>query len=154
MKNVAQDEALSQEAVRVWQEARESAVNGDAPKALSIVRSADSRLRARLSWRLFELHQLGLMNQHEETLGLAENLIADLLLKPVLDPNERYFLTFAQWYGQVAYRNLRPGTHWPTTLDFDTSTVNLSEISLRWKIAFPMPIHTGWEADKAARRVE
>jgi len=141
----------ARDASDVWRLARTAAGAGDCQHALDIIRQSPSDLRVRDEWRLFEVHQLGLMDRHIETLDVAEPLIASLLLRAQLDATERYFLAFAQWYAQVAFRSLYPRSPWPTIFDLDMNSIKLSEVHMRWKRAFPLKLHPDWEADFAER---
>lgn len=118
-------------------------VGGRYREALDTAESADDRVRTLAYWQLFEIQQLGLLQEHGATLERANKLIAELLKKASPSTDERYFLAFAQWYGQVAHRNISESTLIPETLKFDL-TFPLANVHSRWRRLFPMSIHPEW----------
>lgn len=133
----------------LWHRMYRLSVNGRYEDALWVARSAEDVARSRPYWQLFEIQQLGLLNNHVGALEQAKALIDDLSSRPNLSTDEKYFLTFARWYGQVAFRRLYSSETVPSSLEFDLGSFSLTDVSPRWKRAFPMTIHSEWEKDRS-----
>lgn len=137
-----------------WIKATRLSSDGHFSEALEVVRYSDQRSRQKLHWRLFEIHQLGLLKNYVGALENAKALIADLLAKPTLTSDEKYFLAFAQWYGQIAFLRLHASQPVPKDLEFDLESFSLSDVSRRWKRTFPMSIHPNWLDDEEGKKTE
>lgn len=127
-----------------WDHAYQLSVHGKHKQALEVVRFSDEVLRRKLHWRLFEIQQLGLQNEHVGTLAQATSFIDELSAKQGLTPDQQYFLAFAQWYGRVAFRRLYSSESIPEKLEYDWRLFLLADISPKWMRIFPMSIHPEW----------
>jgi hypothetical protein len=136
----------------VWVKAKQLSSSGRYAEALELVRYGDETSRRKLHWRLFEIHQLGLLKNYVGALEQAKAFIADLSAKPNLSADERYFLAFAQWYGQIAFLRLHASQSVPPELEFDLRSFALGDVDPRWKRAFPMLIHPEWDDSKPAAK--
>ncbi|MGE3251371.1 MAG: hypothetical protein AB7J28_09825 [Hyphomonadaceae bacterium] len=127
-----------------WDRAKVLSRAGRYQEALEVARYGDEQFRQRAHWKLFVVHQLGLMKNNVRTLAEALALIQDLRGNHTMSGRNQYFLAFAQWYGRVAFRRLYPGEPLPKELDSDPASVDLSVVPKRWMRVFPMPIHPHW----------
>ncbi|MFP3944975.1 MAG: hypothetical protein ACLFWF_13845 [Alphaproteobacteria bacterium] len=114
-------------------------------RTLRIARGIEEAERKRSHWRLFEMHQYGLLKDHANTLSIAETLIGHWNAKESLTETEKYCLAFAQWYGLVAFGRLYPSRPFPECLKFDLESFRLADVRPYWKKTFPMPIHPEWD---------
>lgn len=132
----------------LWDRVTRLSASNKVRDALDAVRFADPKMTRHISWRVFELQQLGILRNNVAALDVANSLIKELLARGSLTPNERYFLCFAKWYGQVAFRELYSSKPLPESLMLDFASLTLGEVSADWKRTFPMPIHPDWDPSR------
>jgi len=135
-----------------WARAQHFSTSGRYDEALELVRSVEPPTHLRSAWRLFEIHQLSLLERHQETLRAAISLIDEFAARPSLTPDGRYFVCFAQWCGALAFSELFPATERPAKLQFDFASLSLKDVSPRWQRMFPLLIHPEWDDTKPAAK--
>jgi hypothetical protein len=111
-------------------------------EALAMAKTANPVVQSMSEWRIFEMQQLTLTNNYAAVLERAAAFVQMMLSRRSLANDDRYFVTLARWYGQIACRGLNYSI--PEELRFADSFVPLHTVSGRWKKIFPLPVHPNW----------
>ena len=127
----------------LWLKVTKLSANGNHAEALERIRFANEKLRKFYYLRTLEVQQLAFHGNDVGALEQAKALIADLAEKT--SANERYFLAYARWIGQAAFRRLYSSSEPPSELMLSASAIPTAGVSPTWRRHFVIPLDASGE---------